>query len=216
MNVNPKTAAAEDLGTHTGIAAPMRVDNIDTDQIIPSKEMKHVSKQGLSDGLFAGQRYLGSADLRKPNPNFILNQKPFDQASILLGGKNFGCGSSREHAVWAMHEFGFKAVIAESFGSIFRTNCLRNGLIPIVLKAKEIEHIVQFVNVKQANNKVSIDLHKRQVNLLDESGFDFELESHFREMLIQNLDFIALTLKHKKSIDDFIQHDKIARPWAYL
>ena len=216
MNAYPKITAAQDLGIHTGIAAPMRIDNIDTDQIIPSREMKHVSKQGLSAGLFAGQRYLASADLRKPNPSFILNKKPFDHSSILLAGKNFGCGSSREHAVWAMHEFGFKAIIAESFGNIFRTNCLRNGLIPIVLKAKEIEHIVQFVNAKQTNNKVTIDLHKRQVNLLDESEFNFELESYFQEMLFQNLDFIALTLKHKKSIDDFIQRDKIARPWAYL
>ena len=199
----------------------MLVNNVDTDQIIPSREMKKVSKIGLSDGLFAGQRYLpnqksSSDNTRLVNPDFILNVRPFNRASVLLSGKNFGCGSSREHAVWAIKEYGFKAIIAESFGSIFRTNCLRNGLLPVVLEAKQIRQLHDQIMQDPVNNKVSVDVASLTVGSPSGETFSFELEDHFQEMLIGGLDFISLTLKRKNQIDLFIEQDKINREWAYL
>ena len=215
------SACIKPLTQHSGIALPMLVNNVDTDQIIPSREMKKVSKLGLSDGLFAGQRYLPSQksrsdDTRLVNPEFILNITPFNRASVLLSGKNFGCGSSREHAVWAIKEFGFKAIIAESFGSIFRTNCLRNGLLPVVLEAKQIRQLHDQIMQDPLNNKVSVDVASLTVGSPNGETFSFELEGHFQEMLIGGLDFISLTQKRKNQIDSFIEQDKINREWAYL
>lgn len=206
---------------HSGIAAPMMINNVDTDQIIPSREMKKVSKLGLSEGLFAGQRYRPVTkqtknNTRLINPDFILNVAPFNQASILLSGKNFGCGSSREHAAWAISEYGFKAIIAESFGSIFRTNCLRNGLLPVVLDADQISHLHDQVMADPVNNKISVDVVSLTVGSPNGESFSFELEEHFQEMLIGGLDFISLTLKRKNEIDTFIKDDKTHRAWAYL
>ena len=184
--------------THTGIAAPMLRDNIDTDQIIPSREMKSVSKTGLADGLFAGQRYL---DGRTPNPDFILNQPGFENATILLTGKNFGCGSSREHAVWAVKEFGFRAIIAESFGEIFYNNCVRNGILPIVLTCKEILRLPQ---------KVTIDLPGQTVD-----GVSFDIPDGDKTMLVGGLDAIDLTLEKEAKIQGFLREDRLQRPWIY-
>ena len=117
---------------HASIAAPMMQPNIDTDAIIPSREMKRVSRKGLGEGLFAGWRYI-SAGTRDENPNFVLNEARYEGCSILVAGPNFGCGSSREHAVWALVDFGVRAVIAPSFGDIFRRNCVRNGVLPALL-----------------------------------------------------------------------------------
>ena len=128
----------EKFTTLTAIAAPLLRINIDTDAIIPSREMKRVSKDGLAEGLFAGWRYQTPGS-REENPDFILNQAPYRQARILLSGINFGCGSSREHAVWALHEWGIRAVIAPSFGSIFQGNCVRNGIVPVVLDNAIVE-----------------------------------------------------------------------------
>ena len=118
---------------HTGVAAAMLRGNVDTDAIIPSREMKRVSKDGLGEGLFAGWRYLEQGG-REPNPDFVLNQPAYEETSILFSGPNFGCGSSREHAVWALAEFGIRAIIAPGFGAIFANNCVRNGLLPLVLE----------------------------------------------------------------------------------
>ena len=205
------------LKTHAGITAPMLLNNIDTDQIIPSREMKKVSKNGLAEGLFAGQRYLpNKSNKRHLNPDFILNQPPYNQATILLSCKNFGCGSSREHAVWAMLEYGFKAIIAESFGTIFRTNCLRNGILPITLGADIISQLHKEVVDDPINNKINIDVVNKTVTSPSGKRVSFELESHFQEMLIGGLDFISLTLKREKQINSFIQQDKLKRSWAHL
>jgi len=147
--------------THIGTAAPLIRDNIDTDQIIPSREMTSVSKTGLSDGLFAGQRYIED---RVENPEFILNQELYRGATILLSGKNFGCGSSREHAVWALKEYGFRVIIAESFGDIFYNNCVRNGILCVQLEGKII---ASFGDI------VSIDLPRQLVN---QTPFDIPLK----------------------------------------
>lgn len=182
--------------THTGIAAPLWRDNIDTDQIIPSREMKSVTKTGLSDGLFAGQRYISGREI---NPDFILNQAPFTDATILLSGKNFGCGSSREHAVWAMKEFGFRAIIAESFGEIFYNNCVRNGILCVQLEADVIARI---------GETVSLNLPAQTV---DDGHFD--IPAGDKTMLVNGLDAIDLTLEHKATIDSWFAKDRALRPW---
>lgn len=205
------------LVKHSGIVMPMLINNIDTDQIIPSREMKKVSKRGLAEGLFAGQRYLADEPKERiPNPDFILNIEPFNTATILLSSKNFGCGSSREHAVWAIQEYGFKVIIAQSFGNIFRTNCLRNGILPISLNAEEIDQLHKEIIADPTINKVSIDVATKTVTSPNGNTFSFELESHFQKMLIDGLDFISLTLKRKQQIESFIQKNKQKRPWAHL
>lgn len=183
---------------HTGTAAPLIRDNIDTDQIIPSREMKSVSKTGLSDGMFAGQRYLND---RIENPDFVLNQEIYRGASILLSGKNFGCGSSREHAVWALKEYGFRAIIAESFGEIFYNNCVRNGILCIEMNA-------DFIIAR--HDIVTINLPKQTVD-----NASFEIPAGDKTMLVEGLDGIGLTLQHEAEINTYFEQDKTDRPWAY-
>ena len=205
------------LKKHTGIAIPMLLNNIDTDQIIPSREMKKVSKTGLSEGLFAGQRYLQiKSNNRELNPDFVLNKAQYREATILLSCKNFGCGSSREHAVWAMLEYGFRIIIAESFGTIFRTNCLRNGILPIALKHGVISKLSKQTIADPVNNTIDVDVANKLVTSPNGECFGFELESHFQEMLLGGLDFISLTMKREKQINSFIQQDKLNRAWAHL
>jgi 3-isopropylmalate/(R)-2-methylmalate dehydratase small subunit len=184
--------------THTGIAAPLFRDNIDTDQIIPSREMKSLSKTGLADGMFAGQRYLEG---RTPNPDFILNKPDYAGSTILLSGKNFGCGSSREHAVWALKEFGIRAVIAESFGEIFYNNCVANGLLPIAMDTKA---------VRELPKSITIDLPVQTV-----SGMKFDIAAGDKKTLVGGLDAIALTQEHEADIAGFFKRDEQARPWIY-
>jgi len=184
--------------THIGTAAPLMRDNIDTDQIIPSREMTSVSKTGLADGMFAGQRYIQD---RIENPDFVLNQELYRGATILLSGKNFGCGSSREHAVWALKEYGFRAVIAESFGEIFYNNCVRNGILCVSLQASEIAKLGVIV---------SIDLPAQTV---DEHVFSMPLGD--KKMLVEGLDGIGLTMQNEAEILAYFEQDKITQPWAY-
>jgi len=183
---------------HTGTAAPLIHDNIDTDQIIPSREMKSVSKTGLSDGMFAGQRYIKD---RVENLDFVLNKEIYRGASILLSGKNFGCGSSREHAVWALKDYGFRAIIAESFGEIFYNNCVRNGILCVSLKAADI---------RQLGDIVTINLPEQKVD-----GIAFDVPAGDKRMLIGGLDAIALTLEYETEISDYFKQDKAKRPWIY-
>lgn len=184
--------------THTGTAAPLLRDNIDTDQIIPSREMKSVTKSGLSDGMFAGQRYVEG---RRENPDFILNQDPYRGATILLSGKNFGCGSSREHAVWALKEYGFRAIIAESFGAIFYNNCVRNGVLCVQLDS---------ASIRLLGDSVTIDLPNQ---LLNQTAF--YIPAGDKRMLVEGLDGISLTLKNEAEISAYFAQDKIDRPWVY-
>lgn len=202
---------------HTGIAAPLIFNNIDTDQIIPSREMKSVSKTGLADGLFSGQRYLYQGITKTGlNPGFVLNNSPFDQATILLSGNNFGCGSSREHAVWAIAEYGFKAVIAESFGEIFRNNCIRNGIAPIVLTKSEIDLLVRQTSAAPEKNLVTVDIENSLVEAPSGEKLPFTLENYALQMLINGWDFIDLAFRHESEIDAFVQKDRTSRSWAYL
>lgn len=199
----------------TGVVAAIDGDNIDTDQIIPSREIKGAGRQGLSDGLFSNQRYL-SSDSRAPNLSFVLNQAPFDNASVLISGKNFGCGSSREHAVWALCEFGIKAVIAESFGEIFFENCLSNGLAPLQLTSKDISGLKKAL-AALPDHRATIDLETQSIVIDTEPAhcIQFELAPSAKERLTSGLDSIGLTEKHKRSIEDFIRQDRKSRAWAY-
>lgn len=188
--------------TLTSRVIPLLRDNIDTDAIIPSREMKSTGKTGLTDGLFAPWRYL-DAESRIPDPAFPLNQPDFAGAAILAGGVNFGCGSSREHAVWALAEFGIGCVIAESFAPIFRNNCVRNGILPVVLPKAVIAAL--------AGREVTVNLDAQTL----ESHW-FEIDAEAKSMLLEGLDAIDLTLKHRAAILAWQAKDRAARPWVYL
>ena len=196
---------------HSGIAAAILVDNVDTDQIIPSREMKRVSKSGLGEGLFAGWRYVYDGGERTgENADFVLNDPEFRSATILLGGANFGCGSSREHAVWALADFGIRAVIASGFGRIFRNNCARNGLLAIELPSEHVERIAAL-----GATPVDIDLEACRLTLSDGTTIDFDVPPADRDMLLQGLDYIDFALRYANDIEAFIERDRKARPWAY-
>ncbi len=196
---------AEPFTTLTSIAAPLLRDNVDTDAIIPSREMKSTGKTGLAGGLFAGWRYRDAE--RTPNPDFVLNQPEYSMAALLLGGRNFGCGSSREHAVWALAEYGIRCIIAPSFAPIFHGNCIRNGIVPVVLPAEIIAPL--------AGQQVHVDLAAQVVSAGD-ATFGFEIDGEAKAMLLEGLDAIDLTFKHRAAIAAFHARDRLQRPWVYL
>jgi 3-isopropylmalate/(R)-2-methylmalate dehydratase small subunit len=199
----------------TAIAAPLLRINVDTDAIIPSREMKRVSKEGLSDGLFAGWRYTDPGG-RDENPEFVLNQAPYRQAEIILSGMNFGCGSSREHAVWALAEWGVRCVIAPSFGAIFYGNCVRNGILPVVLPNDIVENLASWVEADPDKNKITVNLRDGSVTTPDGQSHAFEITAGDREMLMEGLDAIAVTMKRDDEILAFQARDRLQRPWIYL
>jgi 3-isopropylmalate/(R)-2-methylmalate dehydratase small subunit len=192
--------------TLSSVAAPMIEDNIDTDIIIPSREMKSTGKTGLAQGLFAGRRYLPGG--RAPDPAFVLNQPAFEAAEILLAGDNFGCGSSREHAVWALAEHGIRAVIAPSFSPIFAGNAIRGGVLPLVLPHDAVAALA-------GAGPVSIDLPAQTVRAGD-LAFGFAIDAEAKAMLIGGLDAIDLTLQHGDAIAAWQARNRVARPWVYL
>jgi len=199
----------------TAVAAPLIRANVDTDAIIPSREMKSVSKQGLADGLFAGWRYTAIGG-REPDPAFVLNQPAHASAQVLLSGENFGCGSSREHAVWALLEYGIRAVIAPSFAPIFHGNCVRNGILPVRLDAADIARLADAIAPDPQQRRLTVDLVRQRVTGPDGLEFEFGIEPEAREMLLEGLDAIDLTLKHRDAIDAFRARDRGQRPWIYL
>jgi 3-isopropylmalate/(R)-2-methylmalate dehydratase small subunit len=197
---------------HLGIAAPILRINVDTDAIIPSREMKTVSKAGLADGLFAGWRYLKQGG-RDENPDFVLNHPDYIGTTILLSGENFGCGSSREHAVWALAEYGIRAVIAPTFGAIFYNNCIKNGLLPIELPDDVVRVIAEHVASNPQHHKIDIDLHACTVSTSHGASYAFQIAPTHQEMLLEGLDSIDMTLKMLPDIEAFEARDKRA-PWA--
>ena len=202
-----------------GIVSYIDRDNIDTDQIIPTEYLKSIKKFGYEDYLFDGWRYKDDGKLgvkkeeRDINKDFILNNKPFSESKILLTRDNFGCGSSREHAVWALRDFGIKAVIASSFGDIFYNNCFKNGVLPIYLEKNQIEKL--FGLVKKEVVELSIDLQKRIIFLNNQDEINFEVDDHLIERIIFGVDDIDITLKEKDKISNFEKNRKITRPWIY-
>jgi len=199
----------------TAVAAPLLRANVDTDAIIPSREMKSVAKHGLADGLFAGWRYttIGGRD---PDPRFVLNQPAYAGTQILLTGENFGCGSSREHAAWALLEYGIRAVIAPSFAPIFHGNCVRNGILPVRLDGASVGQLAAAVAPDPQERRLTVDLVQQRVTAPGGLEFAFEIEREEREMLLEGLDAIDLTLKHRAAIEAFRARDRERRPWIYL
>lgn len=201
------------IARFTAVAAPLLLDNVDTDQIIPSREMRSTGKTGLADGLFAGWRYTTG---REPNPDFVLNRADYAGARVLLAGTNFGSGSSREHAVWALAEYGIRAVVAAGFAPIFHANCIRNGIVPAALGPAEVEEIAAHVAANPRANKVTVDVPAGSVTLGDGRGWSFPLADEARAMLVEGLDGIDLTLKHAAEIVAWRAADRTRRPWIYL
>ena len=203
----------------TGIVATFDRDNIDTDQIIPTEYLKSIKKFGFGDFLFDGWRYLDegrlnmTAEDRSKNHEFILNREPFTNAKILLARDNFGCGSSREHAVWALRDFGFKAVIASSFGDIFYNNCFKNSVLPIKLSKEEINHLFEISISSPAN--FQIDLSTKDLKFDDNSSYSFDVKDSLIDRIINNLDDVDITLKHKSEIKIFEQTRRNQRPWLF-
>ena len=187
----------EKFTVHKGVAVPLRRSDVDTDQIIPAEYLKRVTRTGFEDGLFNAWR---------ADPAFVLNDPAYAGASILVAGSRFGTGSSREHAVWALQDYGFRAVIAPSFGDIFRNNALKGGLLPVVLQEKAIQELWILLE-EQPGVELTVDLVQRAVRGPDH-GWDFSLDEHSRWRLMEGLDDIGLTLRHADEITAF----EVTRP----
>jgi 3-isopropylmalate/(R)-2-methylmalate dehydratase small subunit len=201
--------------TLTAVAAPLLRANVDTDAIIPSREMKSVSKRGLADGLFAGWRYTAIGG-REPNPDFVLNRPEYAGSAVLLAGENFGCGSSREHAVWALAEYGIRAVLAPSFAPIFADNCVRNGLLPARLPPAAIARIAESLAADPQARRLTVDLAAQCVTEWDGTAHALAIGAEPRAMLLEGLDAIALTWRERPAIEAFLARDRQERPWIYL
>lgn len=197
----------------TAVAAPLLRDNIDTDAIIPSREMRSVSGQGLAEGLFAGWRYTAIGG-RDPDPDFVLNKPAHAGARILVTGANVGCGSSREHAVWALAQYGFRAVVAPSFNPIFRGNCIANGLVPVTLAADEVRAIAAALETAE-QPVLTVDLEARRVALPDGRSWSFTIEPEVREALLLGLDPLDQTLRLEPEIQAFRAAHRADQPWIY-
>ena len=205
---------------HTGIIAPLDRPNVDTDAIIPKQFLKSIKRSGFGPNAFDDWRYLDAGgpeidnNSRRINPDFVLNQPPFDQATILLARENFGCGSSREHAVWALDDFGFRAVIAPSFADIFYNNSFKNGLLPIALPADVVDDL--FVRVAaNPGLKISIDLIAQTVSCQDELIAGFEIDEFRKHCMLNGLDDIGLTLQHADAIKAYEEKRKQSAPWLF-
>lgn len=205
---------------HTGIVAPMDRPNVDTDAIIPKQFLKSIKRSGFGPNAFDDWRYLdeGGPDIdndgRRVNPDFILNQAPFDQATILVARENFGCGSSREHAVWALDDFGFRAVLAPSFADIFFNNSFKNGMLPIVLDAEVIDSIFKAIE-KKPGFELAIDLEAQNIIMEGQPPIAFEVDAFRKHCLLNGLDDIALTLKNSEDIKAYEAKRSQQAPWLF-
>jgi len=196
--------------TLTGIAAPMPLVNIDTDMIIPKQFLKTIQRSGLGKNLFDEMRYTQDG---QEIPDFVLNQPAYRKTEILIAGDNFGCGSSREHAPWALLDFGIRCVISTSFADIFYNNCFKNGILPIVMPQDVIEVLMADAK-KGANARVTIDLPSQTVTTSDGQSFSFEVDPHRKHCLLNGLDDIGLTLEKAAAIDSYEKTLATLRPWA--
>ena len=203
---------------HRGRAVPLDRDNIDTDQIIPKQFLKSIKKSGFGPNLFDAWRYedegFPGQDIsqRKPNKEFILNQERFNGADILISKKNFGCGSSREHAVWSLMDFGFKVVIAESFADIFYNNCFNNGLLPITLSSEQIS---MMLNIAEEGKEIEIDLENQVIFFEDNEIATFEIDPFRKKCILEGLDEIGLSLIHAAEIKEFEEKRAMESPWIF-
>ena len=189
-------------------SAPLPLANIDTDQIIPKQFLKTVDRKGLAKGLFYDLRF---DEEGKAKPEFVLNQPAYKGAGVLIAGDNFGCGSSREHAPWALMDFGIKAVISTSFADIFYNNCFQNGLLPVVLSAVEVQQLMD--EARGGNHVVSVDLETQTVTSPSGKVFAFQIDPQRRQKMLQGLDAIGETLSKAPSIDTYEARRALAQPW---
>ena len=208
----------EPFRLHTGLVAPMDRENVDTDAIIPKQFLKSIKRSGFGPNLFDAWRYLDPGEpgqdpaARRPNPDFVLNQPRFQGASILLARKNFGCGSSREHAPWALQQYGFRALIAPSYADIFFNNCFKNGLLPIVLGEPRVARLFDDV-AAFPGYRLTVDLERQVVVTPGGEELAFEVEAFRKECLLGGFDDIALTLRHADKIRAFEAERLLKQPW---
>ena len=193
-----------------GVAAPLRMINVDTDAIIPKQYLKTIKRTGLGVGLFAEKRY---RDDGSENPDFVLNKPAWRNATILVAGDNFGCGSSREHAPWALRDFGISCVISTSFGDIFYNNCFKNGILAVTVSPEDLEKLFDDAE-RGANARLAIDLEKQEIRGPDGGVIRFAIDPHRKHCLLNGLDDIGLTLVKRDRIASFEEKAKAARPWA--
>ena len=193
-----------------GVAAPLRSINVDTDAIIPKQYLKTIKRTGLGNGLFSDKRYREDGS---ENPDFVLNKPAYRDAKVLVAGDNFGCGSSREHAPWALKDFGITCVISTSFGDIFYNNCFKNGLLPIKVSAEDLEKLFDDAE-RGANARLTIDLAKQEIRGPDGGVISFDIDPHRKHLLLEGLDDIGLTLVKEDKIASFEAKARTARPWA--
>jgi 3-isopropylmalate/(R)-2-methylmalate dehydratase small subunit len=205
-----EASAMEKFTVLTGVAAPLRLVNVDTDMIIPKQYLKTIKRTGLGKGLFAEMRY---KDDGSENPDFVLNKPAYRQAKILVADDNFGCGSSREHAPWALHDFGIRAVISTSFADIFHNNCFKNGILPITVTKEQLEHLFDDAE-RGANATLTIDLDKQEIRGPDGGVIRFHVDPFQKHCLLNGLDDIGLTMQKREAIDSFEQKAGAARPWV--
>jgi 3-isopropylmalate/(R)-2-methylmalate dehydratase small subunit len=197
--------------TLTGIAAPMPEANVDTDKIIPARFLKTIARTGLGRDLFANLRYREDGS---ENPDFILNKEPYRQAEVLIAHENFGCGSSREHAPWALLDFGIRCVIAPSFGDIFHNNSFKNGILPIRLPREVCDQLIEDAKLGQ-NARVTVDLERQVVVRPNGEEIRFEVDPFRKHLLLNGLDDIGQTMQHAPAIDGYEAKQKAAQPWLY-
>ena len=204
---------------HTGLAAPLDKANVDTDQIIPKQYLKSIYRTGFGVSLFDDWRYLDAGEpgidhsARRVNPDFVLNQPRYAGATVLLARQNFGCGSSREHAPWALMEYGFRAIVAPSYADIFYNNSFKNGLLPVILPADQVDQLFDYVQANEGA-QVTVDLETMQVAAGD-LAFEFELDEFRRECLLKGLDEIGLTLENADAIRAYEQKRAQVTPWMF-
>ena len=194
----------------TGVAAPLPILNIDTDMIIPKQYLKTIKRTGLGKGLFSEQRY---KDDGSENPDFVLNKPAYRKAQILVVGDNFGCGSSREHAPWALLDFGIRCVISTSFADIFYNNCFKNGILPIVVSQEDLDKLMDDAS-RGSNAILTVDLEAQEITGPDGGRIGFEIDAFRRHCLLNGLDDIGLTLEKATAIDSFEKQNAATRPWA--
>jgi 3-isopropylmalate/(R)-2-methylmalate dehydratase small subunit len=196
--------------TLTAVAAPMPIVNIDTDKIIPKQYLKTIQRTGLGKGLFSEMRYL---DDGSENPDFVLNKPAYRNAKIIVAGDNFGCGSSREHAPWALKDFGISCVISTSFADIFYNNCFQNGLLPVIVSPEDLEKLMDDAS-RGANATITVDLAAQEIRGPDGGVVRFEIDGFKKHCMLNGLDGIGLTLEKAPAIDVFERKAQAARPWA--
>ncbi len=195
--------------TLTGVAAPLRIMNVDTDMIIPKQYLKTIKRTGLGTGLFAEMRY---DEAGKENPDFVLNKPAYRNAQILVAGDNFGCGSSREHAPWALLDFGIRCVISTSFADIFYNNCFKNGILPIVVSQDDLDKLLDDAD-RGSNATVTVDLEAQEIRGPDGGTVKFELDAFRKHCMLNGLDDIGLTMEKAASIDGYETAAAQSRPW---